>query len=445
MPVLIRRIKNNSGADGTWRGQLIFDGDYYEIQNINEYEEWVQDEEVAADVLSGDLVINDGTSDIVTLAQAQRLFRHINSGWLRGKPLEIGLDTPSDNAIMSFDSSNDEWVEKTVADILGGDNLPSVNLCRTTDFNISNSFQDITFNTTEVENQPTVIEHDNTNTERINTLEDGLYMLSYNGTVHDPESTVRYDFRVLKNNTTELACSQSSFEFNDSGGNDSFTFFPCSNTFPVDLLDGDYITLQVKSDSNSPAFVEGGQVNFSLVRLRGTPGEDGEVGPTGAGANIIVQKDDVTVGTVTDTLNFEGGVTVVDDGGNKTTVTVNAATLQATATSTTSTNSGSYVLVPSMTFTPPAGNYLVSFSCWGNGTNANQTKYVSLYQNGSIINHTIRRADGDMNNGQRFSDFPFHTQAVVTLSGSEAIEARFSTSSGTFTIDERSLILLKVG
>jgi len=53
-------------------------------------------------------------------------------------------------------------------------------------------------------------------------------------------------------------------------------------------------------------------------------GEKGEKGDTGTGSNIVIQKDDSTVGTVTNTLNFEGvGVdSVIDEGGNKTTVNI---------------------------------------------------------------------------------------------------------------------------
>ena len=57
------------------------------------------------------------------------------------------------------------------------------------------------------------------------------------------------------------------------------------------------------------------------VKLQGATGEKGD---TGAGSNIVIQENDSTIGTVTDTLNFEGsGVSsVVDEGGNKTTVTI---------------------------------------------------------------------------------------------------------------------------
>ena len=65
------------------------------------------------------------------------------------------------------------------------------------------------------------------------------------------------------------------------------------------------------------------QANGSSLVLFQTKGNKGDKGDTGSGS-IIIQKDDVNVGTLTDTLNFEGsGVTsTVDEGSNKTTVTI---------------------------------------------------------------------------------------------------------------------------
>jgi len=48
-------ILNNSGSEGTWRGQTIADGSYYQLQNT-EPVEWSQDVSVIGDLASGDLV-----------------------------------------------------------------------------------------------------------------------------------------------------------------------------------------------------------------------------------------------------------------------------------------------------------------------------------------------------------------------------------------------------
>jgi len=101
-----------------------------------------------------------------------------------------------------------------------------------------------------------------------------------------------------------------------------------SNTAIVSLAENDYIEIWV-ANNKSTENVTVKHMNVTITSIggngaQGADGATGATGATGAGANIIVQKDDVTVGTVTDTLNFEGsGVsTVVDEGSDKTTVTI---------------------------------------------------------------------------------------------------------------------------
>ena len=55
----IVKIKNNSGATGTWVGQDIADGAYYQLQ-IVEIPKWFDDSTVFTDVGNGNLVVNNG-------------------------------------------------------------------------------------------------------------------------------------------------------------------------------------------------------------------------------------------------------------------------------------------------------------------------------------------------------------------------------------------------
>lgn len=117
---------------------------------------------------------------------------------------------------------------------------------------------------------------------------------------------------------------------------------------------------------------------------------------------------------------------------------------EVSSSTSTSTTSSSYTQVNSMSSTPAAGTYMVSFAASGKGTADNQEMQVILYKNGSSITHTERdygfEADAN-NNDKRFA---IHTQALITVNGSEAIEARYKTNTGTFNIYERSMTLLKV-
>lgn len=61
---------------------------------------------------------------------------------------------------------------------------------RTTGFSLPVSFSVITLNTTDIENDPAVISHDNTNTERIYVYKSGLYLIHYHSDVSDRKSVV---------------------------------------------------------------------------------------------------------------------------------------------------------------------------------------------------------------------------------------------------------------
>lgn len=59
----IIKIKNDSGAQGTWVGQVIENGEYYLIQE-NEITGWIRSSKVFNDIGSGNLIVNNGTDTI---------------------------------------------------------------------------------------------------------------------------------------------------------------------------------------------------------------------------------------------------------------------------------------------------------------------------------------------------------------------------------------------
>lgn len=119
-------------------------------------------------------------------------------------------------------------------------------------------------------------------------------------------------------------------------------------------------------------------------------------------------------------------------------------TSEITGTTATSTTSSSYVVINSMTTTPASGTYMVSFSASGDISNGNADADYAIHNDGSIVTHSLRHLGHD--GGAHTGGFKvtFYTQAIVTVNGSQAIDVRYKTSSGTFTVDERSMILLKV-
>jgi hypothetical protein len=92
---------------------------------------------------------------------------------------------------------------------------------------------------------------------------------------------------------------------------------------PLKLTSSQYVEIQIGLESSNPATFDGtligGESNFWGVKLQGTKGEKGD---TGTGANIVVKKDGVTIGTLTETIDILGGVPVVDEGGNVTSIEI---------------------------------------------------------------------------------------------------------------------------
>jgi len=92
---------------------------------------------------------------------------------------------------------------------------------------------------------------------------------------------------------------------------------------PLKLTAGQYAEIQIGLEPSNPSTYDGTLIgdesNFWGVKLQGGKGAKGD---TGAGSNIIVKKNGVTVGTVSDVINFITSLSVVDSGGNETEVTI---------------------------------------------------------------------------------------------------------------------------
>ena len=120
---------------------------------------------------------------------------------------------------------------------------------------------------------------------------------------------------------------------------------------------------------------------------------------------------------------------------------------QVTATADITTTSGTDVLMTTMTITPTAGTYLAMFSGSVETSSNNADVFVNLYVGGSILAHTERQAT-NANSGFGASAagtcFPIATQSIVTVNGSQAVEARWRRSAGTATSHERTLTLIRL-
>ena len=121
--------------------------------------------------------------------------------------------------------------------------------------------------------------------------------------------------------------------------------------------------------------------------------------------------------------------------------TITLTTSKFIATATTSTTSTTYVLLNSMTTTPDNGTYMVTFSASGLINGVDALGNYALHAGGTIIQHSER--DNKTNSTTDITTL--HTQDIITVDGTEAIEVKYKTASNTFTVYSRSLILIKMG
>lgn len=110
------------------------------------------------------------------------------------------------------------------------------------------------------------------------------------------------------------------------------------------------------------------------------------------------------------------------------------------------TTSGTDAQMTAMTTTPAAGTYLVLFNTDVNSSAAGATISVSYYLAGVQIAVTLRKVipfDGGTLSALAARGMAT-LQAIITVTGSQAITVQWSTSGGTATSANRSLITLRV-
>jgi len=99
------KVKNTSGAEGTWQGQTIAIDEYYEIP-ATERPNWADDSAVFASVSSGDLLVNDGASDITAPLDGWRIIEGVQampySRHLEGKLAVHSSSKPEPSGVTTY-------------------------------------------------------------------------------------------------------------------------------------------------------------------------------------------------------------------------------------------------------------------------------------------------------------------------------------------------------
>ena len=262
----------------------------------------------------------------------------------------------NDANISTTELWSSDKIESEIASAVTGVSvdLPVVQSRRTTTLSGATAWTDVTLDTTDIENNTTVIEHDNVNTDRLLIKDTGLYLIGYTAEISPDDYPSTLEGRVRVNDSSIIAQSVTLVEEDQE-----ITNF--NSVCTVELVAGDYITLQIRT-SVVGDIVQAGAALFA-IRQRGSKGDTGATGAPG-GTTVDVEQDDSVVSSNIGTINFEGNVTVIDEGGSKVTVQLDDDNFQFV-------ESNAVVTTTSTTFTTKidwdtsgllAGDYLVEWS-----------------------------------------------------------------------------------
>lgn len=190
------------------------------------------------------------------------------------------------------------------------EDLPGVQIRNTAGVSgIPLTWTDLSFDATDFENDTSVIEHDNTNTDRILIKETGAYLLSYSFACDD-----EIQVRVRVNDSTVL---DGSFQQAGDPSDVNDVLIVASKTLIVDLSASAFLTVQIQSATTAENLQAGG--TFVATRLKGVRGEKGDPGTPGSGTTLVFEDDGVIVPNGPQSIaDFVGdGVTVTDVGSSR--------------------------------------------------------------------------------------------------------------------------------
>jgi len=278
----------------------------------------------------------------------------------------------------------------------GGGDLASVLVSNTISVAIPLVYSNVTWNTTRLENDAAVIEHDNINTARILIKETGLYFINFNMSFDADALEEQISARVMINDITEVPGSERIVSEDDEIND-------LSNAFTAELTAGTFLTFQhlAAGTGNLNHFSS----NFSVTRARGSAGADGAQGIPGSGTTLTLEEGGVAVtNTPHNTLDFAAAdFDVTDNGDGSATVTLTAifgSEFQiAESAGISTTTSQTFQNKVSMTTTSlPAGTYRVQFS-YGWNHNNNQSDFEGQLEEDALQLGELHKQEPKDNGG----------------------------------------------
>ncbi len=230
-----------------------------------------------------------------------------------GADVDIIANQGSDlDGILRYDATDNVWKlsndGSTFTEIATASNdLAAVQARRTTTYTLTTTPTDITLDTTDIENNAATVSHDDTNTDRVYVYEDGIYLISYDGTGGGTATSTHLTYaQVRKNDTTVLPGSYT------ENSNYQGEYSSSSATFIASLTANDFVSLQFWRDATADATQN--DITFGIVKLEGIKGDDGTGGGSQDFENVYGTDADnsLVTGDGPFTINTGTGDFIVD-------------------------------------------------------------------------------------------------------------------------------------
>lgn len=210
-------------------------------------------------------------------------------------------------------------------------------------------------------------------------------------------------------------------------------------------------TLTLSATSNSLQFLTGIASGFSVVlpsSVTMAQGQYFEIYNTST-SPVTIKKNSGTTLTVLNAnsvIKITAQTTDVIDGDWLTwslEVQVASGISNYTTASTTpfATTSATDAQITGFTLTPMAGTYAIWYNSSNSSVTNNSMNYISLYKDGVQINGTERVTQSVASN----FTFQMSCQGTAVFNGAEQLRVYARVSTGTFTINARSLIMIRLG
>jgi hypothetical protein len=257
--------------------------------------------------------------------------------------------------------------------------LPTCQVRRTTQQTFTTSYVAVSWDTEDIENDATLIEHTAIDPTKITVKEDGLYLFYFNLPSDCTGATSEdiWCYAQLFKNDVAIVGTETWTGNHYSASAAMWEGLSIVGIYGVELAAGDAITLKIKRGGSFNTLTMEPNATFGGIRMRGTKGDKGD---TGSGSSINAEEDGTPLGGGPfDTINLAGGVVGSDGGGG--TLDVQGGLLKtdfAEVASDTTTTSTTPTPLLSKSYTKLHANSDLLIHVSASGSVDNNDKYIRL-------------------------------------------------------------------